>query len=249
MPPNEHPFFGGMGEPTEDPFYFGGYRDPGQAEPPVPKDVVFDPSTEVPGQTGATREQQLFLKEFFARFKDFVGRVPILTKRPAFVEAPYFAKPRVKVNALTIPFTASPATLVLEYKVPDRTRLEVTAVGIEPNPLAAYTNHNLLMWFALADRAGQPGDVIPFFDDQSAFASAKAGFKEGKTTILPGSCSQPFNVFSLGTPLRITTKGDKFLQFWAQNFDTADTTLCALITFFEYWLPHSAEFEKADNQI
>lgn len=240
-----------MGDSADADHHYEGWRDYGQHGPQIPKEVVHD-GREVLGQTGTPRDQIVVMKEFFFRLKDFFERNPILSKRPAFVEPPYWAKPKVLVNSLTLPFTGSPDTLVLSYKIPDRHRIVVTAVGISVNPVTPYTNHQLLFWFALSNPENTKYQVLPYLIDQSAAAAALAGYQDGKSTVIPGSDSAPFNLLNPGTPLRTGSdggKGDKLLQLRAQNFAAQDVTLCALVTLYEYWLPESAEYEKADNQI
>jgi hypothetical protein len=228
-----------MGNPHEEDFFYRGFRDFGPGDPRT-RDYVSDPTQECAPKPGSA--EHAFVKEFMCQLREELKRTPIMAKRPAFVEPPYFSKPHIKVSSATIP-AGGAAVAILDRKLGDRQRALITAAGVDVDPPGLFVNHQLLFWYATS------GEVMPYFDDQSVAAAALADFQEGKTTIFPGSVEEPFNYMDKGVPVPFTGKGDRRMQLFVQNFGTEDAEICALVAFYEYWMTVSSAFEEGDNQV
>jgi hypothetical protein len=236
---------GGMGSTPFDSDHYAGYRDFGPGEP-RPKDVIFDPSRTPPksGQS-TTPGSPEFFNELIYRLMAAVKNTPLLVKRPAFIEPPFFAKPQIKFGGggTVIPHAGAPV-FIYDRILEARQKLVITSIGIGVDTPKVYTDHNLMFWFA----DGSPDAVIPLFDDQSPATASHAGFQRGMTTMIPGSMEQPYSLIRDGCSLVI--EGPKRVQFYVQNFDPALDVEAQIITgIYQYWIPNAAEFEKADQQI
>jgi len=243
MPHNLPPPGGGMGNP-HDREYWEGYRDWGGGDP-RPEDVVFDPSKTPPKDNQpVTPGSPEYFNELIYRFQKAVKTTPVLTKRPAFVEPPFFAKPQVKFGGggTLVPDGGAP-TVIYDRILEARQKLVVTSIGIGVDTPAAYTAHQLMFFFA----DGKPSAVIPVFDDQSPAAAALATFERGKTTMIPGSMEQPYSLIRDGCAF--VFEGPKRIQFYVQNFSGAPVEVQIITGLYQYWIPFASEFEAADNQI
>jgi hypothetical protein len=223
-----------MGSPGEGDYFYDQFRDYGPGDPRA-KDVVYDPNKCNPRDTSPERRHEL--DEFFCRFAEALKKNVFLAKRPAFAEPPYFSVPNVKLAGVDV--AAGATVAVLDRVIEDRQRAIVTSVGVDVNNPQAVSNGLMRFWFAF------DGVVVPLFDDQTP--ALVPALQQGQTLAVPGTVAQPFNLLQTGVPLQV--KGKTRLQFFVQNNDVADIHVCALITFYQYWLQNAAEFEAADNQV
>jgi hypothetical protein len=223
-----------MGQPGEGDYFFDQFRDYGPGDPRA-KDVVFDPSKCNPKESSPGRKHEL--DEFFCKFAESLKKFIFLSKRPAFLEPPFFAVPNVKLAGVTV--AAGATVAVLDRVIEDRQRAVVTSMGVDVNNPMAVANGLMRFWFALDEQ------VIPLFDDQTP--ALVPALKQGQTLAVPGTVAHPFSLINAGCQLQVKGKGR--LKFFVQNNDVVDIKVCALITFYQYWLQNAAEFEAADNQV
>jgi hypothetical protein len=230
IPPNRGQ---GLGFP-QDPYYTEGYRDYGQGEPRQ-KDVVFDPAAD---PNAVSPEQRVESNYFFDRLKDFLNKNVFFSKRPAFVEPPFFAKPLIKTIGVT--GIAGSTTALFDRVIPDRHRAMVTMFGIDLAPLLPLTTGLLSFWFDI------DGTVLPVFDDQSPIVYTPLVM--GQTTVIPGSLENPVDLLQYGLAFQV--KGMKRLQVFMRNLSLSDVTVRGVMGYYQYPLsPGSQEFEGADIQL
>lgn len=240
-PKGKPPGRGGMGNPYEEGYFYEGWRDYGQGEP-RPKDVVFDPGR---NPVSSDPERQGLMDDFFNRFREELKRpLVFFSKRPAFVEPPFFSKPIIKAKCgLTV---APGATeIIFDRLIEDRQRAIIANIGIDVEPIAPLFNCQLEFWFQLDD------DVIPLFDDQTPTAyGATTPLIYGRTTVLPGSVEIPFCLMGCG--LAFGVHGRKRLTFRVENKSGVTITTRGILGFYQYWSsgPDGAsEFEQGDFQV
>lgn len=232
----------GLGNPLEYDYYYRGYRDPGQGEE-RPLDVVHD--AKCPPRPPISRQKQAELDAFFCRQRQEFKRSVLFVKGPANVEPPWFAKPLIKVKNITV--SAGATATIFDRVIEDRQRAVVSIIGIDVAPIGPYVNGQMEFWFAQGGTERQ--DVINLFDDQTSVAyGSTVPLVAGKTTLIPGSSENPFNLRGAGLQFRI--KGRKLLTFNVENKSGQDVVVRGLMGMWIYWLPWGAtEFESADVQL
>jgi hypothetical protein len=223
-----------MGNPGEESYFFDQFRDYGPGDPRA-KDVVYDPKQCDPKT--ATPDRKRELDEFFCRFSQELKKNVFISKRPAFAEPPYFSVPNVKLAGVDVAVGATVA--ILDRVIEDRQRAMVTSIGVDTNDPKQVADGLVRFWFALDEQ------VIPLFDDQTP--ALVPALKQGQTLFVPGTVAQPFSLITAGVPLQVRGKGR--LKFYVNNRSLVPLHVCALITFYQYWLQNAAEFEAADNQV
>lgn len=222
----------GMGNPHESRFYNQQFRDFGPCEPGQ-KDVVFDPTCD-PMRMDPVRRREM--DELCCTLKECFREYVFFTKKPSFVEPPFFSKPVLKVASKTV--AKNSTVVLLQRRVEARQRAVVTAIGIDFDQPQVYGAHELVFWFTLG------GHIYPLFDDQSGLITLQTG----QTTIIPGSIEQPFSLRQNG--LLFLIKGPTEFEFICQNTNLAtDVKVSALMAYYEYEMKKAAEFETADVQL
>lgn len=231
MPPGA-----GMGNPGEDAFFWEGYRDWGQGEE-RPLDVVFDPSCPPKDMLPALSQEQEALK---CTLNNVFARQVVFTKQPANVQPPWWARPIIKAKNILV--EAGETVPVFDRQIPDRNRAVLTTLGVDVSSIPAMQDKTLEFWFDL----GSVERIIPIFDDQTETAYEETdGVDAGKTTVLPGSLSIPFNFINAGLQFQI--KGPRMLRFMVTNKGDEAVLIRGIMGYYQYWLPYGAtEFENAD---
>lgn len=223
----------GVGNPFETPYGSEAYRDPGQGQP-RPKDIIYDPN-EDPAEIPEERRQEL--REMVSLFREIFQKQVLYTKRPAFVEPPFFAKPRILIDEITLPAGGAVLLPIITKQIEARQRCIVSLVGIELNEPALYDAHELRFAFVLN------GDIVDIFEDGSI-----ANLPTGVTTRVPGDLNNPFCLLTNG--LQFEVQGEKTLEFSGQNVNgTTDAIVTAMVGIYEYWTPDASQFAGGDIQV
>jgi hypothetical protein len=239
-----------MGNPFEESFFWDGWRDFGQGEP-RPMDVVTDPACKPqplpPGLQQALCEFEAGLKKPWVFF----------TKRPAFVEPPFFSKPLIKAKC-ALQVAAGQTGTIFDRLIEDRQRVIVAMFGLDLAPLAPLMNGQLEFWFQRASAQGATGgtnvsqaEVVPLFDDQTPTTyGGSTPVRSGRTTVLPGSVENPFSLFQNG--LQFGVRGRSRLQMLMENKSGVTVTIRGVLGFYQYWsaAPGGAsEWSSGDLQL
>jgi len=229
-----------MGNPFEENYYYEGWRDTGQAEG-RPMDVVHDPAQAPECESPETTKM---LDCLFARIKRELASLVVFTKRPAFVEPPFFSKPLIKAKS-GLEVAAGNTGTIFEWDIKDRQKIMVVMLGMDMAPIAPLLAGQLEFWF----QAGS--DIIPVFDDQTpTYYGGSSPIQSGKTTVLPGSVENPFCFPTNG--LAFGVKGPRVLQFNVHNRSGVTVTFRGVMGFYQYWMAAkagSAQFEGQDLQV
>ncbi len=229
----------GMGNPFEEEFYYEGYRDFASNAPIHSKDVIYSPKTNPSNMPLPTRVDIVPPK---------YGGSPVFTKEPAFISPPFFSRPKIKFRRITIPAAGAvgaPNTTVLDWTVPDRQHWIMTSIGLETdNP--AITQNGLVVF-----RFTVNGEIYQLWDDQTVDIIDPPGPPAaGETTRVPGTLAAPFDLRAAGLVFGVNGRSD--ILFTCRNSNPVlpanDITITAQITFYEYWMPNSSEFEKGQWQ-
>lgn len=257
----------GMGNPHEDAYFYDGYRDAGQSEA-IPQDLVFDPTCD---QSKMHKEQVQKIEQFLCAIdrKLRTNQSVYITKAPAFLEPPFFSKPTIKVSCNEV---QNPNLVdLLVWEVPAQQRLIVTSMGLAydnaGNP-AAGPLIGLKYWFEVNDVQALPlavevvniENVVPIFDETSdasfyplfpipVFPSIAPVFGQVGAAF-PGTPEDPYNLLENG--LLFLVKGPGVLKFRVQSSILIPgplVTIYSMISFYQYWVEPSSEFEKADIQV
>ena len=235
---------GGMGDGYDQEDYrYGGYRDFGQEEPD-PNDAVYEPNR---NPNAPTPGKQQDLDTFFNRFREELKKLVFFTKFPAFVQPSFFAKKFIKVAEKAAIVPGAGFTNILDFEVPARQRLVVTAIGIDTDKPAQVDNHEVCFEFNFPTT----NTILQIFDDQTPTSELPGGYPTpltiGQTTIMPGSIADPFCLKSNGLEFQIEGPGN--LIFRARNDGAENIRIRALMGFYRYWLPKASEFEGGDLQV
>lgn len=230
----------GVGNPYEEPYFWEGYRSMGPGEE-RPLDVIIDPSCD------PSRNLPPDVKAHMAALKctlnDVLARQVVFTKFPANVQPPWFSQPIIKAKVITIaPGDMQP---IFDRMIPERMRAVLTTLGIDLDPISAVLDRTCEFWFD----EGSQQKIVQVFDDQTETAYEETdGVDAGKTTVLPGSLTVPFNFMDAG--LQFHLKGPTNLRFMMENKGDAPVTIRGIMGYYQYWLPYGAdEFENADVQM
>ncbi len=230
----------GVGNPYEDDYFWTGYRDPGPGEE-RPLDVVIDPSCD-PSRplSPETKERMAALK---CTLNDVLARQVVFTKFPANVQPPWFAQPIMKSKVVTI--AAGETVPIFDRMIPERMRAVITTLGIDVDPITSILDRTCEFWFD----QGSQDKIIQVFDDQTETAYEETdGVDAGKTTVLPGGLTVPFNFLQAGMQFHV--KGPSMLRFMMENKGDADVTIRGVMGYYQYWMPYGAtEFETGDVQM
>lgn len=229
----------GMGNPHEDRFFYEGWREYGPGDPRA-VDAIFTPDCDPKSLSPEEKRKQAALK---CTLNDVFARQVVFTKFPANVQPPYFARPIIKAKNITVP--ANTKAAIFDRDIPARTRAVLTMLGIDVDPVSSVLDQTCEFWFDL----GSEKEIIPVFDDQTETAYEETdGVDSGKTTVLPGSLTIPFNFLQAGLQFQI--KGPRMLRFMCHNKSDAAFTVRGIMGYYQYWLPYGAdEFENADVQM
>jgi len=237
MPPNNS----GLGQPHEDEYFYRGYRDTGQGEP-RPKDVVFDPKCD-PELDRMEPERKKALDEFFCRFQRELKRLVFFSKRPSFVEPPFFSKPLIKAKC-GLSVAPGATAIIFDRPIEARQRAIVSMIGLDVAPLLPLLSCALEFWFQ------QDNDIIPYFDDQSPTTyGGSTPVVGGRTSVIPGSVENPFCMITNGLGFEI--KGPKRLTMRVENKSGVTVVIRGVLGLYQYWLAGLAgasEFETAELQ-
>lgn len=232
---------GGVGNPHEEAFFFEGFRDYGQNDPRE-ESVVFDPADCGPARVSP--EQKALLDEAQCRIEKGLKKAVFISKRPAFVEPPFFSKPLTKTKGITIGPGGAQGQLI-NRPIADRQRAVVSAIGVDVSDPTAYNAQSLVFWFALTDASRA---IIPVFEDQTiGLAFAPTGLPTGQTTIFPGTTENPYSLLQSGIAFQV--KGPQNLILQAQNFSAAPVLFRTVVSLYQYWLPQADAYATADLQL
>lgn len=235
---------GGMGNPYEEGYFWEGWRDWGQDDPRT-RDVVFDP-TRNPYVAGDPKRQQE-LDQFFNRFREEVHKpLVFFTKRPAFLEPPFFSKPLIKAkNAFNV--AAGATADIFSRDIQDRQRAVMAMIGLDISPVQPYLNGSFQFWFQLDDDEAP----LPLFDDQTTGYGPAGGEPiDGRTTVVPGSVENPYSLLQDG--LAFGVRGPRTIRFRMQNNSAVTAVVRGVFGFYQYWssAPKGAsEFAGGDLQL
>lgn len=229
----------GMGNPHEDSFFYEGWREFGPADPRA-VDAIFKPGCAPQSLSPEEKAKQEALK---CTLNDVFARQVLFTKFPANVQPPYFSRPIIKTKVISI--AAGDKVPIFDRVIPARNRAVLTTLGIDVDPVSSVLDRTCEFWFDL----GSENEIIPVFDDQTETAYEETdGVDSGKTTVLPGSLTIPFNFLNSGLQFHI--KGKRTLRFMCHNKSDATFTVRGMMGYYQYWLPYGAdEFENADVQM
>lgn len=231
---------GGMGNPHEERWYFENVRDFGQGDPRE-RAVIVNPTKDgcqqdVPPGVEAAIDRML------CKFEDKLKRFVFISKRPAFVEPPFFSKPLIATNRVTL-LAGATGDLAL-YVIGDRQRIVVTKFGVDTDNPTAYAAGSFRFSFVVssvdAPTAGR-AILIPLFNDQTV------GGLPSETTILPGTTTFPHNLLDEGLAFQV--KGPTAFRFRVVNGAAVDVIFRSLVGFYQYWLPHADAYASADLQL
>lgn len=236
----------GMGNPYEEAYFYSGFRDFGSGTPDVGQtaDLIYDPSAD---PTTAPPDVKRAQDEFWSRAKEELKDLPIFTKDPAFVQPPFFSRPKIKLRRMTIVAggAAAPDTTVLDWEVGGRQYWVCTSIGMDTdNPVLA-SNGLTVARFTVNNVIEQ------LWDDQTiAIPDPPGPPAAGETTQVTGSVAVPFNLREAG--LVFGVPGHARVRFQIRNHNPVlpanDLIVTAQMTFYEYWMPNSSEFEKGQWQ-
>lgn len=229
---------GGMGNPGEQDFFYGGWRDYGQAEE-RPLDVVHDPTCD---PSKLTPEEKQKLDAQFCMLKGLFTRQVVFTKSPANVEPPWFSRPIIKAKRITV--AANSTAVIFTREIPARNRAVLSCLGIDVSPVLSLVNGAIEFWFAKDN-----GQIIPIWDDQTDTAYEETdGLTSGKTSVLPGSLEHPFEFLQNG--LQIVLKGRTVFTFNVENKGDVAVVIRGIMGYYQYWMPYGAtEHENGDVQM
>lgn len=224
----------GVGNPITSPYGSQQFRDPGQGQPRA-KDIVFDP-TQDPSLISEERRGEL--REMFAFMQEMFNKQVFYTKRPAFVEPPFFAKPKILVDEVILPAGGTVLVPIITKTIEARQRAIISVVATENDQPVLYDAHELRFAFVLND------DIIDVFGDGSV-----AGLPSGVTTRVPGDLTVPFCLLTNG--LQFEVQGEATLEFSGQNTNAVGVgaVVTAMVGIYEYWTPDSSEFANGDIQL
>lgn len=234
----DSPDRGGVGNPHDERYFYENVRDFGQGDPRE-RQVIFDPLKDGCRQDvppGVRDAIDLLLCKFQDALKKFV----FISKRPAFVEPPFFSKPITKTKGMLLP-PLNPTT-ILDRRIEDRQRAVVTAIGVDTDNPAIVQAQSIAWWFGL-NAVDNRAAIINLFDDQTTPTHAIGGM----TTILPGSVAEPYSFLRDGIAFQV--KGPTNLIFAAQLAAIVVVNVRVLMTLYQYWLPHADAYASADLQL
>jgi hypothetical protein len=229
---------GGMGNPHEERYFYENFRDWGQDEPWA-KDVVYDPRDCAKSVQDPNRKEAL--KDFFCTFREELKKFVFISKRPAFVEPPFFSKPLIKTNRVTAP--AGITTRLAVRQIDDRQRAVVSSMGVDTDNPTAYVTGALRFSFSQSDLAQSQGVNVPLFDDQNPVTTFQIGLSE----VIPGDTVHPYDLIQSGTAFQV--KGPAVLRFSVTNLSGVPVIVRSVVGMYQYWLPKADEFASADLQL
>lgn len=231
---------GGMGNPFEEDFFWPGYRSTGPGEE-RPRDIVVDPACDP--SRNMTPEMRAQCEALKCVLNDVFARQVLFTKFPANVQPPWFSQPIMKSKVITI--APGETAAIFDRMIPERMRAVLTMLGLDIDPITAVLDRTCEFWFD----QGSQDKIIQVFDDQTETAYEETdGVDSGKTTVLPGSLTVPFNFLEAGMQFHV--KGPSMLRFMMENKGDEDVTIRGVMGYYQYWMPYGAtEFETGDVQM
>jgi len=246
-PPPFRPRPGGMGNPYEEAEFYSGNRDFGSGEPNVgqTQDVIYDPTMDPTTAPPGVKRQQ---DEFWARTKEELKEISIYTKEPAFIQPPFFSRPKLKLRRVAVVAggaVGAPNTTVLDWDVEARQHWVCTAVGVETDNTVIAQN-GLVQW-----RFTVNGVVNQIFDDQTrAIPDPPGPPGAGETTRIPGTIAAPFSLRENGLVFQVAGPANILLTCRNSNavLPANDIIVTAIMSFYEYWMPDNSEFERGQYQ-
>jgi hypothetical protein len=231
----------GVGNPHEQSFYFDQSRDFGQGEPRQ-REIIYDPNRPV---LEVSKDQDLGIKAFLSRFEERLKKIVFITKRPSFVEPPFFSKPLSKTIGLQV--AAGATETIFSKEIQDRQRAVITTIGVSVSDPKLLANQSLKFWFALND---QTNGILPLFEDQTLNPVPPGGLPtSGKTTVIPGTSEEPYSLLQNGLAFQTKGHGKNTILFMMQNNGGVAVNVLAVMSFYQYWLPQSDAYASADLQL
>ncbi len=237
----------GMGNPYEPEEFYSGTRDFGAGTPDFggTQDIIYDPKNDPTTASPDVKRQQ---DEFWARTKEELKHLNIFTKEPAFIQPPFFSRPKIKLARVSVAAAGAvgaPNVTILDWDVPNRQHWVMTCLGVETDNTAIAQN-GLVQW-----RFTVNGVINQLFDDQIRTVPDPPGNPAaGETTRLPGTLAQPFNLREAGLVFQVPGPANILLTCRNSNpvLPANDIIVTAMITFYEYWMPDNSEFERGQYQ-
>lgn len=232
---------GGMGSSDESRYRNENFRDWGQGDDPMPSNVVFNPNSCKNDERNLPADLKALLDAAECRIKEGLKKAVFISKRPSFVEPPFFSKPLTKAKGVTVGPGAQ--AQIFDRVIEDRQRAVVATIGIDTNAPAVYNAQLLRFWFALDDATNSEA-ILPLFDDQTiGLPNIPSGF----TTILPGTTEHPYSLLQNGAAFQVKGRHNLILQ--CQNTSGVAVDIRSVMSLYQYWLPHADEFASADLQL
>lgn len=229
---------GGLGDDMERDYRLPQYRDYGQGDPRA-KMVVWDPETPV---SKLSKDQQAYIKEWMDQMGRLTRKSPFIVQKPAFQDPPFFAKPIVVIGQTDVP----PGGAVLPRPFPvinveDRQWGQFTCIGFDIDEPQLLADRDLRFWITVND------EIVPLFNEISPLPPPGGPLLRGQTTIFPGSIEQPFGLRACGVSFGVRGPSQVRLNF--QNFDVGQSAIVRiLLTYYQYWLPKSDEFQHSQYE-
>ncbi len=237
---------GGMGNPYEEAEFYSGYRDFGSGTPNAgdTQGLIYDPTNDPTTAPSDVKEAQ---NQFWARAKEEVPKVPFFTKEPAFIQPPFFSRPKIKLRRMTIPAggVGAPDTTVLDWTVEERQYWICTSIGLDTDNPTASSNGLTVFRFTVN------GVIFQLWDDQTVDIVDPPGPPQaGETTQVTGSVAAPMDLRSRGLVFGVPGRGEILFTCRNQNAvaPANDITLTAQITFYEYWMPDNSGSDSEKGQ-
>ena len=236
-----------MGNPYEEAEFFSGYRDFGSGTPDAgqTQDIIYDPTAD---PTTASPEVKKAQDDFWARTKEELKDISVYTKEPAFIQPPFFSRPKIKLRRTTVAAAGAvgaPNVTILDWDVENRQHWVCTSLGVETDNTVIAQN-GLVQW-----RFTVNGVVNQLFDDQTVDIIDPPGPPgAGETTRIPGTLAAPFSLRENGLVFQVSGPANILLTCRNSNpvLPANDLAVTAMISFYEYWMPDNSEFEKGQYQ-
>lgn len=163
-------------------------------------------------------------QQFLDRLGGMISRKVFFSKRPSYLEPPFFAKPIFLIDQRNITAnTAAPGEVVVSFRIPFRHRAVITGFGMDADDPCNFED---LSWSFTIDNV----PVFPWVNIQHQI----------------GSIQTPFS--AVGPVVRITE--NKTIEFRAANANATDVKdIRALVFGYFYPLEENIEFAGGEIQL
>jgi hypothetical protein len=231
----------GMGNPYE-PGHFDQFRD---SKSKRPDDTLYRPLPK-PDYAPELRELRTLLEEMKGQFhllmQDFVKKNVFFSKRPAYVEPPFFSTPTVKVIQTSLAVAVAFSD-VWSIPISGRHAVILTAVGMDYDTLAAVNNRSIIWRYQFL------GSTVQLFDDNSTAPAGAVSFEQGVFSIPLGTFAAPLLLHPIAVSTRLKTEAPTLFKLQAQNTGAGGVgavVVNVITAFYQYRYDHSDEFEQSE---